>query len=287
VQAPRLLQLDLGGAGRLQAVPGDGGGGEEPERVEVRAAHRVRLDDGVGICLAQPQRQRVPVPVVPVDHRPLVQPEAAGVRRPGRGRREQPGDEGDGSPAVGEERLPVERDRAVVVGGVPAPGRVRRRTVRAGQEGDPCAGVPPAQLRRPRAVVLVEEVLDRVALPGGPAGPVPRGQRVGPLLVRPRQRRPPVGGRRGRVPAGLHHGPVPRLAAPSRAGPVQRLAASLPAVRRTGSSSEGWGGRGPSLVRRTGSVHGGGQGVLRQWALHPPSMTSELPVIEVAAGEQR
>jgi hypothetical protein len=45
--------------------------------------------------------------------------------------------------------------------------------------------------------------------------------------------------------------------APSRAGPVQRLAASLRAVRGTGSFYEGWGGRGPLTVGGEGSFFSG------------------------------
>nr|BFE68390.1 hypothetical protein GCM10020092_016910 [Actinoplanes digitatis] len=48
VQAAGLVQVDLGGAGRLEAVKADRLRGEEAERVEVGAADRVLLDHLVG-----------------------------------------------------------------------------------------------------------------------------------------------------------------------------------------------------------------------------------------------
>ena len=93
VQAARLLELRPVVATGLQGVQRPRAVGEEPERVEVGAGDPVSLDDLVGAARAEPQR-----PVVAdrgvglVDHRPLVQAEAAQRRRAARGRHQQPVD---------------------------------------------------------------------------------------------------------------------------------------------------------------------------------------------------
>jgi hypothetical protein len=80
-----------------------------------KCVHRigVLLDDPVGAGLAEAQRKRMPVLGLAVDHRPLVQAEAAGEDRPGRGRGEQAVDVADALAARVQVRLDVERDHAV------------------------------------------------------------------------------------------------------------------------------------------------------------------------------
>ena len=134
VQAAGLLERDLVGAGGGDGVAGARRGGEEPVRVVVRAVHGERLDDGIGAGGTQPQRHRgVPRCVGPVDHRPLVQPEAAEPGRRGRRwRRAGPG------------RTP----RSCGGGRGARPGRARRCR-RAGGRARGRRGTPPHRAARP------------------------------------------------------------------------------------------------------------------------------------------
>ena len=77
VQASGLLERRLTLARRRVAVAGHRLGCEEAEGVEVRAAQVVRLDHRVGRLLPEPQRHVMAVLALPVDHRPLVEPEAS------------------------------------------------------------------------------------------------------------------------------------------------------------------------------------------------------------------
>ncbi len=98
------------GCSRLQP---DGGRREEPEGVEVRAPDRVRLDDGVRALPARAGAgPGAGCSSVAVDHRPLVQAEAAGERRARRGRGEQPAHEADGV-ARGRPGRPATSSRTV------------------------------------------------------------------------------------------------------------------------------------------------------------------------------
>ena len=145
VQAARLLERDLVGAGGGDGVAGARGGGEEPVRVVVGAVHGERLDDLVRPGGTQPQRHRaVPRGVGPVDHRPLVQAEAAEPRRP-RGRGDEQGaDERRRRAVPVGERGRVERDGAV--GPADVPGDVEERLRVAQRDPGPgchcssCAG---------------------------------------------------------------------------------------------------------------------------------------------------
>ena len=94
VQAARLLPPALRLPGGAAFVAGYSRFGEEAEGVEVAAAQRHRLDDGVGSGRAQPQRHPA-VTDLPgaVDHRPLVHAEAAEPGRPGGRRTQQAHDE--------------------------------------------------------------------------------------------------------------------------------------------------------------------------------------------------
>jgi hypothetical protein len=186
VQATRLLAPDLVGARELHAVARDGVGGEEAERIEVRAAQRVCLDDGVGAVASQAQGERVPTSgvVLAIDHRPLVQPEAAGVRGAVRRRGEQRAHVPRRVVAVRAERLDVEADGAVVVGRVPAPRRVLSWAVGRAAQRDARARVPASKEGRLGLVVVVEEVVDRMALASGLAGAVRGRQGVRPGSVR-------------------------------------------------------------------------------------------------------
>ena len=160
VQARRLLERRPVVAARLQGVERARRVGEEPEGVEVRAGDPVALDDLVGARRPEPQRPgRVPDVVrrEPVDHRPLVHPEAAEVRRPAGGRGQQPVDlRDDGQP------------RGQQVGGDTHPGGpldvpLEPEPVRPVGQRDAVPGVPAAQRGRALGVVGEEEVLDRVA----------------------------------------------------------------------------------------------------------------------------
>ena len=104
VQTAGLLVLSPVVTTGLQGVQRSGAVSEEPERVEVGAGNPVALNDLVGATCAQPQR-----PVVAerarrlMDHRPLMQPEAAERRWSARGRCQQSVDGVD----EGEQRLEV------------------------------------------------------------------------------------------------------------------------------------------------------------------------------------
>ena len=183
VQAARLVEIHLGGPGRLQAVQPDRLGGEEAERVEVGAADRVLLDHLVGAGLTEAQRQRMPVLGPAVDHRPLVQAEAAGEDRAGGGRGEQSVDVADALAARLEVRLDVQCHDTVGVRPVPLPAGVLGRSVGGGGQAGADARVPAAQLGWPGAVVVVQEVLDRMLRAGRTARAVARGHGVGALGV--------------------------------------------------------------------------------------------------------
>ena len=157
---------DLALAGRLEQVERPRRRGEEAEGVEVRAADLVRLHDRVGARGAQPQRPAgVPDLVLaqPVDHRPLVQPEAAELARRSRG-----------WPRAGRRRTALSRHgtrrswsgRAARRRGRP-PCRTasRRAGDRPPRRAPRRPRVPAAQLGRPLGVVGEEEVLDRVPAP--------------------------------------------------------------------------------------------------------------------------
>jgi hypothetical protein len=77
VQTAGLLVRRTVVAPRLERVQGTGDLGEEPERVEVRAADAVTLEDLVRPRSTEPQRPVMAYVGGPVDRRPLVQPEAA------------------------------------------------------------------------------------------------------------------------------------------------------------------------------------------------------------------
>jgi hypothetical protein len=79
-----LLIGDLGLTGQLEGIARSRRTGEEPEGIEVGAAHRHGFHDGVGAILSQPKRQAVPelTGLGSVDHRPLVQAETAEVGGP-------------------------------------------------------------------------------------------------------------------------------------------------------------------------------------------------------------
>ena len=191
VQAAGLFHGPLVLPARLQAVQRHGVRGVEAEGVEVRAADPVVLDHLVGPFGAEPQLE-VFVPelelVLPVDHGPFVQPEAAELGRPRRRPGQDDPGELQGVPPVPHERLDVDRDgggarrqpgggefavvgRAVVL---PARALCRGRT----GEHDAGARVPAQQLARFLGVVSEEEVLDRVLLARRPAGEV--GIRIAP-----------------------------------------------------------------------------------------------------------
>ena len=135
----------------------------------------------------------MPVLLLAVDHRPLVQAEAAGERGRGRRRPTAPVHEGDRVAAVGRNAstssatrpsASVAYQRQAACGGA---GRGRL-------EGDARTRVPAAQQGGAGVVVLEEEVLDRVPLAPGPPGTVSRRQRVGPFRVLRHQRRPRLRG---------------------------------------------------------------------------------------------
>ena len=182
VQAARLLERRPVVAAGPQRVQRPRVVGEEPERVEVRAGHPVPLDHLVGAAGTQPQRPRG-VPdvglVEPVDHRPLVQAEAAELRRAGGGGREQRVQRGE-QRALSRDVLP--RHRGVAAGplDVPLEAGVRRP---AALEHDAVPGVPPAQRRGTLGVVGEQEVLDRVRHPGLAALEVRPHPRLDPCLV--------------------------------------------------------------------------------------------------------
>lgn len=183
MEAPGLLELDLGVAVGLDDIERARLRGEEPERAVVRAPHLMRLDHRVGGPRAKtqrpsgmPERPRL----LPVDHRPLMQTEAGQLGRsiPGgpqqgqhRLERLAPGD---------EERVDVDLDPA------------RHRPVEApagarhtGCFGQPDArtGMPAAQLPGPQRVVGPEEVLDRMRAAGAASPQVGLRRRIDARLV--------------------------------------------------------------------------------------------------------
>ena len=180
-----------------------GGGGEEAERVEVAAAQRVRLDDGVGSGSAEPQRDGAVPPVVgplSVDHGPLVQAEAAELGGRGGGGVLQPTDELGGGSTLGDERGQIHRRHPGVGPVETAGGRVLAGGV---QQSDPRARVPLGELRRPQPVVVEQEVLDRMLAAGGDPGEVIGEQGAHRVPVRVGQW-PPL--RRGKHAAGHPNG---------------------------------------------------------------------------------
>ncbi len=229
VKAPRLLELGLPFAGGRLTVARRRLGREEAERVEMRAAQLVGLDHLVGPVLPEPQRHGMPVLRLPVDHRPLVQAEAAEARRPvGRGAQD-PADVRDEGAALGAEARAVDGDRPPRrAGAIPAPacpgvGRGIRQL-------HTLSWMPPVQHRRLVRVVGEEEILDRVRLAA--ARPLTMGarQRAGTLLV----------GRFARTPdvAGEHRGGRGRDRHRSRIRGACRAAASA-GQGSTGSMSSG------------------------------------------------
>lgn len=131
VQAAGLLKLDLILPLRLQAISWSCGCGEETKGVVVRALYAHRLDHLVGSRVSQsewpggmPDLPRVQ----PVHHCPFMQPEAAQLRRPGRGRGEQADNELRGCAASGCEQFGTEGDSgrsSHVSGAVKESGRAR------------------------------------------------------------------------------------------------------------------------------------------------------------------
>ncbi len=163
VEAARLLVVGTVVAAGGQQVEPARRLGEEPVGVEVGARDPVRLDHAVGAVGAEPQR---PVGVAglvlgqPVDHRPLVHPEAAEVGRPGRGGGEQRVQRLE-QRALGDDVL--RRDRHC------SGGRARRDLVTPqtgviGRVDQPHAvpRMPAPQLGRPVRVVGEQEVVHRV-----------------------------------------------------------------------------------------------------------------------------
>ena len=185
VQAARLFHGPLVLAARLQAVQRHGVRGVKAEGVEVRAADPVLLHHLIGPFGAEPQLE-VLVPefefVLPVHHRPFVQPEAAELGRPHRRPGQDDPGELQGVPAVPRECLDVDGDgrgarrqpsggEFAVVGPaviLPAGALCRGGT----GEHDAGARVPALQLARFLRVVREEEVLDRVLLARRPPGEV-------------------------------------------------------------------------------------------------------------------
>ena len=113
VQATGLFEVGLRGTRRLQHVERAGGRREEPERVEVAAAHAIGVDDGRGLRRRQAQRPFGVAQLVrglAVDHRPLVHAEAAEVRRPRRRAGEHLADPRDRVAASRTYPCRVERD---------------------------------------------------------------------------------------------------------------------------------------------------------------------------------
>ena len=177
VQAAGLLELGLALASRLQRVQRAGRRGEEPERVDVRTGDLVRLDDGVGTGPAQPQRPVVVAHARLVDvvqHRPLVEPEAAEGGRPVQGRREEPADRRDPYTPLGEVGVEVNGGHAPV-------GPVEPPRLAIGVDETHARTRVPAPQRGDRVRVVGEEkVLDRVADGRHSTGPVSDGGRVDP-----------------------------------------------------------------------------------------------------------
>ena len=217
MQAARLLERDLVGAGGRDGVARARGGGEEPERVVVGAVHGQRLDDRVGAGGAQPQRHGAV-------------PRGVGAGRP------SPTRAGRSSPA-GAARDAVATSRARTNRAVAGAGRGARRgrarpvavgpadvagdgrgTPRPSRSATPGPGCHCSQLRGPVGVVGEQEVQHRVRL----AAPAAFAVGAGPALARGAVRR-------GAGPPGglVEHGPVLR--------------------RRRGSGGDGSCGHGPTV----------------------------------------
>ena len=118
-----------------------------------------------------------------VDHRPLVQAEAAGEDRAGRGRGEQAVDVADALAAACRYDLGVQGHDPVRERSGTTSSRRARPAAGGRRQAGADARVPAAQLGRAGAVVVVQEVLDRRA-----SSPV-AGARGGPRSWRRRARR--------------------------------------------------------------------------------------------------
>lgn len=129
MQARRLLVGRLLGSRGGEGVARACGRSEETEGVEVGAGDLVRLDDGVRALAAESQRPGRVAHVgrfEPVDHGPLVQPEAAETTWALGGAGEQLAHEPHRVAARFEEGVHVDMD-AEIVGGVEAPVGLRDR----------------------------------------------------------------------------------------------------------------------------------------------------------------
>ena len=164
----------------------------------VGAADPVVLDDSVGARRAEPERVvLVPLGTLgePVDHRPLVQPEAAELSGTGRGGAEQVPHDAHRTGAVGEVGGEVEVqdvvDHVVPAAGGPF-GQLHGRSA-DDLEPDPDARRPAPQRAGTQPVVREQEVLDRVRLAALPAGEVPGDALVDRRLVAAGGREPRLG----------------------------------------------------------------------------------------------
>lgn len=135
MQTRGVVELDLPLTGGLQGIARSGRRREEAEGVQVRAHQLLPLDDGICLALREPQRKILVALLAraePVDHRPLVQPEAAELRPAAAecGRREQPRHERQGVGALAPVPLDIRPPRDHPVpggrsrGNVPVPGAV-------------------------------------------------------------------------------------------------------------------------------------------------------------------
>ena len=188
MQAAGLLPLHLAFSRELLGVQRGRLRSEEPVRIEVRAGDPVGVDDGVDLLIREPQRY-VLVPhlrrLLLVDHRPLVQPEAAEPRGPGRRRGEEALDVAHRGSPLTEQCIGVDV-QALPVGPVetPVPAGGGARICGGVLQQDPGSGVPPVQVAGFEGVVGPQEVLHGVCLAPGSTFPVPRRQRPCPRLVR-------------------------------------------------------------------------------------------------------
>jgi len=192
VQAARLLHGDLRIAGGRKGVQHCGLIGEEPEGVEVGAPDLVRLDHLIGPRLAQaqwPVDVTVLFATLPVDHRPLVQPEATQVCRPGKGRLQQVPDRPERVRTSGEKALQVQPGAAI---GIPV--ELPLGAITGAFEGDCRTRVPASQLSGRVHVVGEEEVFNRVFARVLPPAQMCGGDGVDPCLVSHLQRTPLVWG---------------------------------------------------------------------------------------------
>ena len=157
----------------------------------MRAPRCPALDDGVGAVGAEPQRPRGMTHLLlgqPVDHRPLVQPEAPQLGRPRQGSREQ----------LAHEPTAAHARRGMPAGPSGRRGR-RRRSGAIGPArqtrplpGNARPGVPPPERAQAERVVREEEVLDRMGDAGPPTPLVPLGRMVDPDGVLGSQLQPGV-----------------------------------------------------------------------------------------------